>query len=156
MKAASSNEIKNALKTATPAELMEICLRLARHKKENKELLTYLLFEADDAVAYIKNVKKDMEDGFTGINTSNLYFAKKSLRKVLRNAGKYIKFTGNKEAEAEILIHFCYTLKHSNIPFQKSAALVNLYNGQLKKAKAAIATLHEDLQYDYLSAIESL
>ena len=58
MKAASVNEIKQQLKEVNPVELIELCLRLARFKKENKELLTYLLFEADDLQAYIANVKK--------------------------------------------------------------------------------------------------
>ena len=48
MKAASISEIKTELKGLPPAQLTELCLRLARFKKENKELLTYLLFEAND------------------------------------------------------------------------------------------------------------
>jgi len=44
MKAASSKEIKSALIEQSPTQLTELCLRLARFKKENKELLTYLLF----------------------------------------------------------------------------------------------------------------
>ena len=58
MKAATVNEIKQQLKETKPTELIELCLRLARFKKENKELLTYLLFEADDLQTYIANVKK--------------------------------------------------------------------------------------------------
>ena len=77
MKAATVNEIKQQLKETKPTELIELCLRLARFKKENKELLTYLLFEADDLQTYIANVKKEIDEGFTEINISNLYFAKK-------------------------------------------------------------------------------
>ena len=60
MKAASVSEIKQALKEQKTSQLIELCLRLARFKKENKELLTYLLFEADDLNQYVKNVKDEM------------------------------------------------------------------------------------------------
>ena len=45
MKAATINELKQELQNIPPAKVTELCLRLARFKKENKELLTYLLFE---------------------------------------------------------------------------------------------------------------
>ena len=53
MKTASVKEIKDELKFKTSDELRELCLQLSRFKKENKELLTYLLFEAQDEEAFI-------------------------------------------------------------------------------------------------------
>ena len=156
MKAANVNEIKQELKDLPPARLIEICLRLARFKNDNKELLTYLLFEADDLEVYIKNVKDDIDEGYSEINTSNLYYAKKTLRKILRNTNKYIRYTGSKIAEVELLLYYCLKLKESKIPFHKSTALVNLYKSQLKKIDQTIGSLHEDLQYDYQLAAKSL
>ncbi len=156
MKAASSNEIKQELKELSQSKLVDLCLRLARFKKENKELLTYLLFEADDREAYIRSVKQEIENGFSDINTASTYFAKKSLRKVLRMTNKYVRYTGNKQVEVELLLHFCMVLFSSKISFRKSTALNNLYTAQLKKIKAAISTLHEDLQYDYIRQLEGL
>lgn len=156
MKAASVNEIKQQLKEVNPTELIELCLRLARFKKENKELLTYLLFEADDLQAYIANVKKQMDEDFSQINISNLYFAKKTLRKILRIANKYIRYTGSKEAEIEILLYYLTNFKGLKITWHKSTALTNLYNAQLKKIKAAIETMHEDLQHDYQRSVDRL
>ena len=156
MKAASSNEIKQELKELSQSKLVDLCLRLARFKKENKELLTYLLFEADDREAYIRSVKQEIENGFSDINTASTYFAKKSLRKVLRMTNKYVRYTGNKQVEVELLLHFCMVLCSSKISFRKSTALNNLYTAQLKKIKAAISTLHEDLQYDYIRQLEGL
>lgn len=155
MKAASVSEIKKELNQKSAGELMEICLRLARAKKENKELLTYLLFEANDVDEYIEAVKREMDEGFLDINMYNMYFAKKSLRKILRNTNKYIRYTGLKTTEAELLIYFCTKLKELNIK-QKSPALNNLYNMQVKKIKAVVESFHEDLQYDYKSAISNL
>jgi hypothetical protein len=149
MNSANVFEIKEELQQLPAGKLVELCLRLSKFKKENKELLTYLLFESHDLDAYIALVKKATEDEFSEINTSNLYFAKKSLRKILRNINKYIRYTGSKQAEIELLLFYCKTLKKSGIPFQKSPALVNLFDGQLKKIRKSIDTLHEDLQYDY-------
>ena len=130
MKSATVFEIKDELLQLPPARLVDLCLRLVKFKKENKELLTYLLFEAHDIDAYIELVKTETAEAFTEINSSNLYFAKKTIRKILRNINKYIRYTGSKQAEIELLLFYCKTLKESGIPFQKSPALVNLYDGQ--------------------------
>jgi gas vesicle protein len=90
------------------------------------------------------------------VNTSNLYYAKKNLRKILRQTNKYIKYTGNKQTEAVVLIYFCSLLNDSGIAVQKSTALNNLYAQQLKKIKAAISTLHEDIQYDLAKEMKAL
>ncbi len=156
MKAASLQEIKQELGAATPATLVALCLRLARHKKENKELLTYLLFEAADEQAYIRQVQKELAEGFTTINSRQLYLAKKTVRKVLRLANKYIRFAGSKAAEAEIRMEFCRLFRKEDLPLTKNSVLGNLYQGQLKKVQTAISTMHEDLQYDYQRQLDRL
>src|SRR5260221_3900644 len=150
MKTASISELKQELQKLTAKEIATLCLRLARFKKENKELLGYLLFEAQDEESYVAAVKAAMEESFTEVNKSNLYFAKKNLRRILRNTNKNIKYSGNKQTEAILLIHYCSLLKASSIALQKSSVLQNIYNSQLKKIKAVITTMHEDLQYDLL------
>lgn len=151
MKAASVHEIKQALMGNSAKQLTELCLRLAKFKKENKELLTYLLFEAHNEEAYIETVNLQITEAFSEIDPlQNLYFVKKTLRKILRIASKHIRYIGSKQAEVAILLHFCRSLKKSGIPFMKSTALANLYKQQIKKIHAGITTLHEDLQYDYL------
>ena len=156
MKTASVKEIQSELEGLNQPELMALCLRLAKFKKENKELLTYLLFESFDEEAYIVNLKHYMDEQFAGINTSSLYFVKKSLRKILRNISKFIRYTGSVNVEVQLLIHFCTTLKDSGIPIKDSQVLVNLYQGQLKKLAKSIAGLHEDLQYDFLKELDKL
>lgn len=154
MKAASVHEIKQALMSNSAKELAELCLRLAKFKKENKELLTYLLFEAHNEEAYIAEVNQQITQEFEEIDPGqNLYFVKKTLRKILRIAAKHIRYTGSKQAEVAILLHYCQCLKNSGIPFMKSTALANLYKQQIKKMNMAISTLHEDLQYDYQQMI---
>jgi hypothetical protein len=156
MKAATINELKQELLNTTPQKVTELCLRLARFKKENKELLTYLLFEAHDTTAYIKNVKDEMDNHFAEINKTNVYFVKKTLRKILRIANKYARYSGLAQVEIEVLIYFCICMKALNIPINKNPVLTNIYNNQLKKITKAVGALHEDLQYDYQREINKL
>jgi len=156
MKSASISEIKDELKHVPVPRLTELCLQLAKYKKDNKEFLTYLLFEAHDLQAYMKNVKEEMDTSFSEINSSNLYYVKKSLRKILRSTNKYIRYTGNKSAEADLLLHYLTNFKGLKIPMHKSVALTNLYTAQLKKIGIALSSMHEDLQYDYKRELERL
>lgn len=149
MKAATLSELKKEMGTLSVSKLQEVCLRLAKYKKENKELLTYLLFESGNEQAYIESVKQEVDTQFSEMNKSNLYLAKKSLRKILRTTNKYSKYSGAAETEAELLIYFLGKLKKSGIPVQDSVVLTNLVNQQLKKIEKVLSTLHEDLQYDF-------
>lgn len=156
MKSATIHEIKHELSTVKPAQLVELCLRLARFKKENKELLTYLLFEANDEQAYITGIKHEIDENFAAINLSQLYFAKKSLRKIVRIINKYCRYSGSKQTEVELRIFFCLRLKESGIPVERNPVINNLFLSQLKKINAVLATLHQDLQYDYFRDMEKL
>jgi hypothetical protein len=119
-------------------------------------LLTYLLFEAQDQEQFIENVKQQIDEDFATINISHVYFAKKTLRKILRTANRYIRYTGDKMVEAEVLLHYCINFKGLKSSVQKSTALHNIYQSQLKKIAAAINTMHEDLQHDYLKQLQRL
>ncbi|NII24372.1 hypothetical protein HB364_04750 [Pseudoflavitalea sp. X16] len=156
MKAATVHELKDELQQLPVKELVELCLRLSKFKKENKELLTYLLFEAHDLPAYITVVKQQMEEAFEALNSSQMFLAKKTIRKTLRIANKHIRFTGSKLAEVELLIHFCSLLQSAGLNLQKSTAMLNLYQAQLKKVHVALKTMHEDEQYDYKRVVEKL
>jgi len=156
MKAATVHEIKQELQNCKPAETVELCLRLSRFKKENKELLTYLLFEAHNEEGFVTSVKNEIDELFSEINQSQLYFAKKSLRKIVRIINKYSRYSGVKETDLAIRIHFCTILKESGIPISQNAVINNLYLSQLKKINTVLATLHEDLQYDYRRQVDEL
>lgn len=156
MKAASINEVKNELSALPPKVLLDMCMRLAKYKKENKELLTYLLFEADDEHAYIRNVKEEIDLQFLDLNKSSMFLAKKTIRKVLRTTNKFIRYSGIKRTEVELLIHYCKKIKATGLLKQESVALHNLYQRQLQRIKKVMAALHEDLQYDYGEDLNTL
>ncbi len=154
MKASSIKEIKKDLEKRESKELIAYCLRLAKFKKENKELLNFLLFEADDISSYVENVKQETDELFFEINKNNIYYIKKSVRKILRNVNKYIRFTSSKQVEAELLIHFCNCIIKYSIPIKKSRQLINLYENQFKNIEETLSTLHPDLQYDLKKQLE--
>lgn len=157
MKAAALNELKKELHHLPAKELVELCLSLAKYKKDNKEFLGYLLFESHDKDSFIKEIKSEIDAHFLSLEAqSNLYYIKKSLRKLLRILTKYCKYMGDKAVTAELHIYFCLKLKESGIPFHKSQLLVNMYEQQLKKIRTAISTLHEDLQSDFNSDLEKI
>jgi hypothetical protein len=156
MKAATIHEIKQELQNIPTEQLSELCIRLAKFKKENKELLTYLLFESFDEQAYVENIKTEILQQFGEINTSSIYFVKKSLRKIIRTVNKYIRYAASAEAEVKLLLFFCTTLKRSGIRIEKNPVIKNMFYGQLKKATKVIASMHEDLQYEYVKEMEEL
>lgn len=156
MQTATIHLIKAELQNRSNKELITFILRLARFKKDNKELLTYLLFDSLDEKAYIQEVCAEIDFEFTQINTSHIYFAKKSIRKILRRTQAAIRYSGLKQTEVELLIHFCKAMKNSAIQFTSSTAMNNLYLRQLQKARKANKSLHEDLQYDYNMELETL
>jgi hypothetical protein len=156
MKAVTVKEIYQELINLTPKELRDLCLRLARFKKENKELLTYLLFESSDEKSYIESVKKEIDLEFERVNRKSYYFIKKGLRRILLNTRKYIRYSHNKKTEVDLLIYYCLKLKKFTPSILKNAALRNLYLRQTGMIREKLGFLHEDLQYDYEPELKEL
>ncbi|SJZ63745.1 hypothetical protein [Sediminibacterium ginsengisoli] len=166
MRTASIQELKQELQHQDAAAVRALCLRLAKFKKENKELLTYLLFEAHDEHGYIESIKALTDEEFTGLPKSSAYLTKKSLRKILRIVNKYVRYSGSKLVETVLLLHFCRQMEDRGILetktsrlsalFRQSDPIAKIYAQQLKKAGAALEQLHEDLQYDYRKELDQL
>lgn len=148
-------EIKKELQHLDDKQAALLLLRMARFKKENKELLAYLLFDADDELAFAESFKHDI-----GLMMSQApsrgYDAAKLLRKVLKITNKYIKFTGSKQVEVELLLTFCRN--HLDYVDRRTSfkPLRLILIKQLEKTKKAINKLHEDLQFDYMAEFDVL
>ncbi|HMB99727.1 MAG TPA: hypothetical protein VKN14_01695 [Flavobacteriaceae bacterium] len=149
MKSATVKQLKDELQHLSSDKLINLCLRLSRFKKENKELLTYLLFESHNESGYIQAIKNEMDDEFEMINTNSYFYIKKSVRKILRNVKKYIRYSLNKETEIELLLYFCKKLKGFSPSIDNNVSLTNIYLRQIQTVKKKVILLHEDLQYDY-------
>lgn len=156
MNAASVKEIKTGLEQLTQKELVEACLRLVKFKKENKELLTYLLFEEADEAGYISNVKDSLALLFEEVNRTNVSFAKKTLRKIVRTGNKYIRYSKEPATEAEILLYIAEMILSLGLNMKRNTALENIYLSVVKKIRKVAGAMHEDLQYDYLRQLDKI
>ncbi len=156
MKAASVVEIRKALKHCDEEELSALVLRLARFKKENKELLTYLMFESGHEDSYVAGVKEEMDLLIGQINTNSQYYIRKSMRKVLKEVRKFARYSGKKETEVELLLFFCHRLIEFQPSIRQNRSLMKLYHRQLFGLKQKIKKLHPDLQHDYEQELKAL
>jgi hypothetical protein len=156
MDIASIQDIKLELENLSLKEVRQLCLRLARFKKENKELLSYVLFESNHPDDFIRQIKDEIDQTFSDLPKSNIYLTKKSLRKLIRTLSKYNRYMSSAEAEIQTSMYLLNALKTSAIPIRKYQVIKNLYDSQLKKIRKAIDTVHEDLQHDYLKEVQLL
>ncbi len=156
MKAATVKEIKAALETVPQKELVAICLRMIKFRKENKELATYLLFDEMDEPAYIHNVKEHLGELFEDVNTTNPYFAKKTYRKIVRVTNKFARYSNEATTEVELLLFVAEKMNVQKKGIGKSTALENIYLGLVKKIRKLVGALHEDLQYDYMRQLDAI
>ena len=156
MQTSTVKQIKDELKNRDKDQLVELCLSLAKYKKENKELLTYLLFESDYEAGYIESVKEFTDEQFDEINKKSNYWINKNVRKILRLVKKYIRYSKKKETEIELLIYFCEKLQTMKPSMHRNPVLCGIHDRQVQLIEKSIDKLHEDLQYDYRRMLEEL
>jgi len=156
MEAATAKELRDELKHRSESELREIVLRLSRFKKENKELLSYLLFQSHNEDDYIDHIKTVIDEKILEINTSNGYYAKKAIRRILRETKKFVRYSGSKETEVALLIHFCRSLQETHPKLMNIKVVRDIVQRQIVLIKVRISTLHEDLQHDFEQEINMM
>jgi hypothetical protein len=89
------------------------------------------------------------------VNTANIWFAKKTIRKILRLANKYAKYAGSKELEVQFHIHYLNGLKQLPDHIIKAPIMDKLVRSEEQKIRKLIRSLHEDLQYDLLRQLDA-
>lgn len=157
MNSSSLQEVKNELLELSQKELLELCLRLAKYKKDNKEYLAYLLFQSHDRTGFIREIKNEIDTRITELKgQKNPYPIRKGLRAILRLISKYCKYMNDKTVNAEFLIFFLLRIKQTGLPMDANARLRNLFDVQVKKIRSLISTFHEDLQADYRKELDEI
>ena len=147
-------ELKKELEQLAQPELVKLCLRIAKHKAENKELLGYLLVESDDPLFYAEKIKPEIVAPFLEYSTT--YHLTKSIRKSTRLITKYYRFTGSRQGETELLLHLVQGF-HINFRWEfRTQAFARIIFRCLKKADTNLFKLHEDLQADYRETLREL
>ena len=146
-------DIKKELAGLSVQQLSEVCLRLAKYKKDVKELLNYLLFDASEPLAYAEKVKLFLEEEFKALPRP-YYQSTKTLRKILRLLNRHAKYTASKQVELELLLWFCKNFIRYADTGSSHKPLQAILMRQLDKIKLLLPKLHEDLQFDYLQEFE--
>ncbi|NQX77463.1 hypothetical protein [Gilvibacter sp.] len=150
------SQIKKELQLQDREALIKLCLELGRFKRDNKEMLSYLLFDAQDEEQYISALQADMDASFESINTQSHYYIKKSVRKILRELRRFIRYSNKDETAVELLMHFCYGLTEIRPSVFENKVLTNIFWRQINQIEQKIGKLHEDLQHDYTLELEAL
>lgn len=148
-------DIKKELQHLNSAELVELVLRLSRYKKENKELMAYLLFIAGDEPAFIEQSKYEVNMMFYML-PSQSYNAAKTLRKILRFITKMARFSGSKNVEISLLIGFCNNYLEYIDRKVSYKPLRTILTRQVEKVAKLIGKMHEDVQADYVDEYNNL
>lgn len=156
MKAVTIKEIKTELQHLSNEELVNVCLQLAKFKKENKELLTYVLFESFNEEGFIEAVKSEADILFKTMNTNSYFYIKKSVRKIVRMLKTNIRYSKKKETEIELLLYFCKKMTEIKPSIKNSTVLKNIYLREKMAISKKLLQLHEDLQYDYNQQLAAL
>jgi hypothetical protein len=156
MKAVTLKELKRELEECSTSELASLCLQLTKFKKENKELLTYLLFDSKNEAGYIEKIKQDVDEQFEQINCNSSFYIKKSVRKILRLLKTAIRYSKNKETEVELLLYICVKLSEFKPAIHKMPVILNIFRREIQGVRKKVMALHEDLQYDYSIVLDAL
>lgn len=143
-----TSDLKKELQHLSSAEIAALCLRMVRFKKENKELLTYLLFKADDPEAFVQEYKQEMDAQFKQLPGKSFH-AVKTLRKIATLMNNQIRYSGLETVKVELLLHFCHKYIENVYHHTSYKPLQNVFYRFAEKTKAAIQKMHEDLQHDY-------
>lgn len=155
MDTASIKQLKDTLSTLGREELTGLLLRMVKFKKENKELLTFLLYEAGDLDAYVYEISQEIKDEFENYRLKTAYYKRKGCRRILRILKKYIKYAADKEVEVRLLLAYVSMVAESKT-FIADRVIQKIAFRQLLLAEKSIVKLHEDLQYEYKLELEEL
>ncbi|MDZ4669122.1 MAG: hypothetical protein SGJ00_14740 [bacterium] len=156
METSSIADIKKELNQLQTPELIDLCLKMAKFKKANKELAHYILFESVREDQYIQKAKEEISLRFEEMPKNSLFFTTKYIRKTLRIAMQYAQYSKLVQTEIELLLHFCFELNERKSYWKKYQAIEGIYERQIEKVKKDLLKVHEDLRYDYERILEQL
>ena len=149
------SDLKKELLELNKLELIQLCLRVAKLKRENKELLAYLIFDADDPLFYAQKLKPEIKEVFEQ-PFQHAYYLTKSIRKVMRLITKYYRFTSNKQGETDLLIYLVEEFHQSWRYEYRYQALGKVIFRCLEKAQTNLKKIDEDFRADFEQPLAEL
>lgn len=148
MQPASIDTIKQELKQLPPKQVMDLLLRMARFKKENKELLSYLLFESDNEQGYVDQIKEEIKEELEKIDGLSAYQYKKQFRKVQRKLNKPIKYMSSKASAIELYMHMVESINAKRKTIFIQGFLEKVSQQYILKIKKLLPGVEADLASD--------
>lgn len=149
------SDLKKELLVLSKPELIQLCLRVAKLKRENKELLAYLIYDVEDPLFYAEKLKPELKEVFEQ-PFQHAYYLTKSIRKVMRLIAKYYRFTSNKQGETELLIYLVDEFHKSWRNEYRYQALGKVIFRCLEKAESNLKKIDEDFRADFEEPIAQL
>ncbi|HPI54577.1 MAG TPA: hypothetical protein PLU10_07770 [Chitinophagaceae bacterium] len=146
--------IRKEMSSLSHKEISELCIRLIRYKKENKELADYFLFEKHQEHSYLLSAKSEIQSLFGNIQTLQPYLVKKSIRKIIRLAERYSKYAANPIIFLELYLEIMQQMREHFPQWNQLEPLVKIAQSLEKKSMRLLPKLHEDLQFDYNARLE--
>jgi len=153
---ANLNTIKKELIECEKKQLIEIITRLCRFKLDNKSLVSFLLFDAENEPEFVKEAKLQIDDLIEESKYFNFYSTKKRYRKIATLITKYVKFTNKTESEIELRLHLVKTFTENKSELKTYLYFKKALSKQLEKVDKLMKKIHEDLQFEYEEEINNL
>ncbi len=149
MKAASIKQLRTEIGNLPPHKLAALTERLIKYKKDNKELASYIIFYEEDEAGFADDVETALEEQFGLINFKTAFFAKKGLRKMIRIANKFLRYTPNKSTQARIIMDVLSRLALIPASLKKNTQIKNMQVSLLKKLDDILLQVHQDERHDF-------
>ncbi len=149
MKPATLVQIRKELETISPQRLMALTLRLIKFKTENKEFVSYLLFDEDQLSEYLADLKFEISAMLDDVTFTKPLIAKKTLRKCQKTITKHAKYMGSKDAEAELYIFIIRKIHEKGINKYTNRTIQIIYLRLIEKVKKLLPNIHNDLRIDF-------
>lgn len=149
------SDIKKELSGLDKAELILLCIRMAKLKKENKEFLSFLISDSDDPQYYAEKLKPEL-DAVWQEPFRSVWALNKSLRKSLRLISKYRRFTAHLRGELELMIYFQQGFfEHWKHGFN-NRRFESMSDQNLRKIHKLLSQIDEEFRADYQPQIDDL
>lgn len=148
MDAASLADIRKELAHQSPAELMELVVRLARFRLDNKALIGYWLFDRTNQAQFLAQVHLALDEALASMNFSSAYFVKKSLRKWQRQVNLYGRICGEPWMLADLQGYYVWTCLRAQKKVMYPDYFVELIRAAQRKFNTLLLKLEPDMQHD--------
>lgn len=149
------NDLKKELSFLTQKELLAILIRVIKLKSENKDLLHYILFFDEKAMAYAETFKDEITKPIFDYPYQD-YYLLKGLRKSKRLISKIYKITKSREAEMSLNLLILETIQSHIKNHRHRINTINFIATVMGKIEKLYDGIDEEIKLDYTQRLEDV